>query len=48
MYNLTPDTLNASLGESVVTTDSDSEITLVLVEDVPNHMLDKMQYLGQI
>jgi hypothetical protein len=48
MYNLTPDTLNASLGESVVTTDSDSEITLVLVEDVPNHMIDKMQYLGQI
>lgn len=49
MYNLTPDTLNTSLGESVATADDgDSEITLVLVEDVPSHMLDKMQYLGKI
>lgn len=49
MYNLTPDTLNASLGESVATTtDGDSEITLVLIEDVPTHMLDEMQYLGKI
>ncbi|WP_346795461.1 hypothetical protein R5M92_08385 [Halomonas sp. Bachu 37] len=48
MYNLTPDTLNASLGERVATTDGDTEITLVLVEDVPSHMLDKMQYLGKI
>ncbi|UYO73595.1 hypothetical protein M0220_11970 [Halomonas qinghailakensis] len=49
MYNLTPDTLNASLGEGVATTtDGDSEITLVLIEDVPTHMLDEMQYLGKI
>lgn len=49
MYNLTPDSINASLGESVATAeDGDSEITLVLVEDVPSHMLDKMQYLGKI
>lgn len=49
MYNLTPDSINASLGESVATTnDGDSEITLVLIEDVPNHMLDEMQYLGKI
>ncbi|WP_075879481.1 hypothetical protein [Vreelandella massiliensis] len=49
MYNLSPDSLNASLGESVATTaNGDSEITLVLVEDVPSHLLDDMQYLGQI
>lgn len=49
MYNLTPDTLNASLGENVATTaDGESEITLVLIEDVPTHMLDEMQYLGKI
>ena len=49
MYNLTPDTLNASLGESVATTENgESEITLVLIEDVPTHMLDEMQYLGKI
>ncbi|MGO3354364.1 MAG: hypothetical protein ACTILI_13460 [Halomonas sp.] len=49
MYNLTPDSINASLGESVATSnDGDSEITLVLIEDVPNHLLNEMQYLGQI
>jgi hypothetical protein len=49
MYNLSPDTLNASLGESVATTaDGDAEITLVLIEDVPVHLLDEMQYLGKI
>lgn len=49
MYNLSPDTLNASLGEEVAsTTDSDTEITLVMVEDVPAHMVDKMEYLGKI
>jgi len=49
MYNLTPDTLNASLGENVATTaEGESEITLVLIEDVPTHMLDEMQYLGKI
>lgn len=49
MYNLSPDTLNASLGESVATTgDSDTEINLVLVEDVPASMIDKMEYLGKI
>jgi hypothetical protein len=49
MYNLSPDTLNASLGESVVAnSESDSEITLVLVEDVPAYMVDKMEYLGKI
>lgn len=49
MYNLTPDSINASLGESVATTnDGDSEITLVLIEDVPNHLLNEMQYLGKI
>jgi len=49
MYNLSPDTLNASLGEAVATTaDGESEITLVLIEDVPTHMLDEMQYLGKI
>jgi len=49
MYNLTPDTINASLGESVATTsDGESEITLVLIEDVPSHLLEEMQYLGKI
>lgn len=49
MYNLTPDTLNTSLGESVASNaDGDSEITLVLVEDVPSEMLDKMEYIGKI
>ncbi|MGJ7462771.1 hypothetical protein ACR80S_16890 [Halomonas sp. MA07-2] len=49
MYNLTPDSINASLGESVASnSDGVSEITLVLVEDVPSHMRDKMQYLGKI
>ena len=49
MYNLSPDTVNASLGETVAKADDgNSEITLVLVEDVPSHMLDKMQYLGKI
>lgn len=49
MYNLTPDNINASLGESVATSEEgDSEITLVLVEDVPSELLDKMEYIGQI
>ncbi|MAL96304.1 MAG: hypothetical protein CME40_14610 [Haliea sp.] len=49
MYNLTPDTLNASLGEKVAKAeDGASEVTLVLIEDVPGHMRDQMQYLGQI
>ena len=49
MYNLTPDTLNATLGDSVaINSESESEITLVMIEDVPRHMRDKMQYLGKI
>lgn len=49
MYNLSPDTINTSLGETVAANaEGDSEITLVLIEDVPAHMIDKMQYLGKI
>ena len=49
MYNLSPDTINATLGESVATSDDgNSEITLVLVKDVPSHLLEQMEYLGQI
>lgn len=49
MYNLTPGTINTSLGESVAKKENgDSDITLVLMEDVPSHMHDQMQYLGKI
>ncbi|WP_240470546.1 PEGA domain-containing protein [Halomonas halocynthiae] len=49
MYNLTPNSINATLGEKVVTTeDGGSEITLVLIEDVPAEMRNKMKYIGQM
>lgn len=49
MYNLSPDTINASLGESIATTaKGNSEIKFVMIEDVPSHMRDDMQYIGNI
>lgn len=49
MYNLSPDTINATLGESVASNESGaSEITLVLVEDVPSNLRDKMELIGNI
>ncbi|CAM3821972.1 PEGA domain-containing protein [Vreelandella rituensis] len=49
MYNLSPDTLNTTLGESVATSDQgNSEITLVLLEDVPAEFKEDMQYIGKI
>tara|TARA_R110002049_G_scaffold147846_2_gene310731 strand:+ start:2033 stop:2182 length:150 start_codon:yes stop_codon:yes gene_type:complete len=48
MYNLSSYTINATRGESVAITDGgNSEITQVLVKDVPSHLLDQMEYLGQ-
>ena len=49
MYNLTPDNIDATLGEAVTSTENgDSEITLVMAQDVPEHLQDKMEYLGTI
>ncbi|MDN3552893.1 PEGA domain-containing protein [Halomonas almeriensis] len=49
MYNLSPDTINASLDESVATTeDGAQEISVVLIEDVPQEMRQDMQYLGKL
>lgn len=49
MYNLTPSTVNATLGEKVASTEGGgSEITLVLLENVPSEMLDRMDYIGQM
>ncbi|WP_168012398.1 hypothetical protein [Halomonas salinarum] len=49
MYNLSPDNIDASLGEKVATSDNgDKEINLVLLQDVPAHMRDKMEPIGQI
>jgi len=44
MYNLTPDKINASLGERSAhnNTATDGSITIVLLEDVPKHLRDKM------
>ncbi|MFD2190949.1 hypothetical protein [Pistricoccus aurantiacus] len=49
MYNLSPDNLNASLGDSMAANDSgDSAITLVLMEDVPQRLHSGMRYIGQL
>ncbi|MGP9634881.1 hypothetical protein ACT3R7_17640 [Halomonas sp. AOP43-A1-21] len=49
MYNLSPDSINTTLGESVASNDSgDANITLVLIEDVPPNLLNDMQYIGKI
>jgi len=49
MYNLSPDAIDASLGEEVATSDNgDKEINLVLLQDVPAQMRDKMEVIGQI
>ncbi|MDO6460769.1 hypothetical protein Q4485_08675 [Granulosicoccaceae sp. 1_MG-2023] len=49
MYNLSPDTINAALGESVSSNENgESEIKLVLVEDVPGNLRDKMEPIGNI
>ncbi|MBK1692099.1 PEGA domain-containing protein [Ectothiorhodospira mobilis] len=49
MYNLTPDKINASLGEGVAMNgDGHPDITLVLIEDVPMNMREEMEYIGKI
>lgn len=49
MYNLTPDTINNTLVESVATnSNNESEITIVMIKDVPNEMLKDIKYLGKI
>lgn len=49
MYNLSPDVIDATLGESVTRAeDGKSEITLVLLEDVPSEMREKMELIGKI
>ncbi|QEA37687.1 hypothetical protein FGL86_00460 [Pistricoccus aurantiacus] len=49
MYNLSPDSLNISLGDNVVANDDgDSAITLVLMEDVPESLHSDMRYVGQL
>ena len=44
MYNLTPDKINASLGESLAhnNTATDGSISIVLLEDVPQELRGKM------
>lgn len=49
MYSLSPDSISASLGESVATAeDGSQELNIVLVEDVPQELRDDMQLLGQL
>lgn len=44
MYNLTPDKINASIGmeEAHNNSATDGNISIVLLEDVPQHLRDKM------
>lgn len=44
MYNLTPDKINTSLDQSLAHNNNatDGSITIALVEDVPEHLRDKM------
>ncbi|WP_445001193.1 PEGA domain-containing protein [Halomonas mongoliensis] len=49
MYNLSPDQINASLGDSVANNAAgEQEINLVLIEDVPSELHGEMQLLGQL
>lgn len=49
MYNLSPDQINSTLGETVVSSaDGDKEINLVLIEDVPASLRGEMKLLGQL
>lgn len=49
MYNLTPDQINTTLGESVATSaEGDREINLVLLQDVPESLRGEMALLGHI
>ena len=49
MYNLTPDQLNATLGESVATSaEGGREINLVLLQDVPDRLKGDMELIGHI
>ncbi|PMR69401.1 hypothetical protein [Halomonas heilongjiangensis] len=49
MYNLTPDQINTTLGESVASNDNGgNEINLVLLQDVPASLQDEMALIGHI
>lgn len=49
MYSLSPDEINASLGDSVATAeDGEQALNIVLVEDVPHELRSDMVLLGQL
>ena len=49
MYSLSPDELNASLGDSVANAeDGSKQLSLVLIEEVPQELRHEMKLLGQL
>ena len=49
MYNLSPDEISADLGERVAYDDNgDSQINLVLLEDVPANLKGELELIGRI
>ncbi|MGC3873503.1 hypothetical protein ACPF7Z_09570 [Halomonas sp. GXIMD04776] len=49
MYNLSPDQISADLGEYVAyDNNGDSQISLVLLEDVPADLKDELELIGRI
>ncbi|RTR01971.1 hypothetical protein [Halomonas nitroreducens] len=49
MYSLSPDEINASMGESVATAEDGSQaLNIVLVQDVPQELRSDMKLLGQL
>ena len=48
MYNLSPDQLNAELGESVSTINNDEKsFTIVMIENVPAELLGEMELVAR-
>ena len=48
MYTLSPDEINADLGDKVALQGSQQSLNLVMIEDVPAAMKDKLVKVGQI
>lgn len=49
MYNLSPDQINTTLGETAVSNaNGEQEINLVLIEDVPSELHGEMKLLGHL
>lgn len=48
MYSLSPDEINADLGDRVAIEGDQQSLNLVMIEDVPASMRDKLVKIGQI